>query len=150
RHILAVYTDRPTYRPEQDVQFKMIVRQLGKAEGGKPGVFRSEEFDRTEKLELPAPNTRLTYTVLNPRGQEVGQGEMTLNDFGTAAGTIKLGKESATGTYSLRVELAGVGRIMPEVFAVRYYRRPYAELKVEGVPPKLAKPADLQVELTAR
>ncbi len=152
RHVLAVYTDRPTYRPEQDVQFKLIVRLLGasKRAGKVPQSFRAEEFDQTEKLERAPPGTRLHFVALNPRGQAVGEGDLTLNDFGTAAGTVKLSKEAATGVYSLRVELAGVQRIVPDVFAVRYYRRPHAQLQVQGVPTQLARIADLDLQLNGR
>jgi hypothetical protein len=152
RHIIAVYTDRPTYRPDQDVQFKLIVRLLGK--GNPPNKegrsFRAEEFESNEKLELPASGTRLHYVALNPRGQAVGEGDLTLNDYGTAAGTVKLNKESATGIYSLRMELAGIQRIVPDVFAVRYYRRPNAKLEVQGVPEKLAREGNLDLEVTGR
>ena len=152
RHVIAVYTDRPTYRPEQDVQFKLIVRLLGKSKlaGTEPRSFRAEEFEQTEKLELPPPGTQLHYIALNPRGQAVGEGDLTLNDFGTAAGMVKLNKEVATGIYSLRIDLVGLKRIVPDVFVVRYYRRPNAKLAVQGVPEKLDKVADLNLEVSGR
>jgi hypothetical protein len=149
RHIIAVYTDRPTYRPDQDVQFKVIVRLLGQSKQGKgTGSFRGEEFEQSEKLELPPVGSRLHYVALNPRGQAVGEGDLTLNDFGTAAGTVKLNREVAMGIYSLRINLAGVQRIVPDVFAVRYYRRPNAKLEVQGVPEKLGKVSDLNLEVS--
>src|SRR5262249_11901463 len=55
RHVLAAYTDRPTYRPGQAVQFKLIVRRLDaeKPAGDAARSFRSEDFDVAARLRLP-------------------------------------------------------------------------------------------------
>ena len=62
---------------------------------------------------------------------------MRLNDFGTAAGDARLSSESKVGAYTLRVQVAGVLRIVPEAFQVKYYRRPNFEIEVGGVPDKI-------------
>lgn len=152
RHVLAVYSDRPTYRPGQPVQFKLIVRRL-KADP-KPGEileeFRADEFDRATRLELPDPALRVKYTVVDPRGRDVASGELTLNDHGTAADALELPAEAVVGNYSLRVRLGEVDRIAPDAFTVRYYRRPNFELIASGVP-RTWKPSErLSVRLEGR
>lgn len=152
RHLVAVYTDRPTYRPGQEVHFKLLVRQLTaerRAAGG-ASTFRAEDFDVTSRMELPPEGTQLRYAVLDPRGREVGEGVLVLNDHGTAAARIGLNEETATGLYSLRVHVSGMDRLVPEVFAVRHYRRPTFELKVAGVPEKLKQSRDLTLDITGR
>jgi alpha-2-macroglobulin len=153
QHVVAAYTDRPTYRPGQQVQFKLIVRRLrpdAKPGEAAPPGFRAEEFDRATRLELPAEGMELGYVVVDPGGREVGSGRMRLNDYGTAAGTVALPAEAATGDYSLRVRLADLERIVPEVFAVRYYRRPNFEVVASGVPAKAKGAEKLTVRLEGR
>lgn len=153
RHIAAAYTDRPTYRPGQQVNFKLIVRR--QRPDPKPGEvvpmsFRAEDFDRATRLELPAEGTEVPYVVVDPRGRDVASGRLRLNDFGTAAGDLTLSAEAATGHYSLRVRLDDVDRVIPAAFTVRYYRRPNFELHASGVPAKLKKAEKLTVQLEGR
>lgn len=152
RHVIAAYTDRPTYRPGQEVQFKLIVRLLGEeknqaATKNAEPAFRAADFDLAANLVLPEKDAEVRYDVLDPKGRAVGAGTMNLNEYGTAAGKFGLYTETATGAYSLRVHIDGMDHIVPEVFAVQYYRRPNFELKVDGVPPKLKKAEDLIVKL---
>src|SRR5262249_12436661 len=148
------YTDRPTYRPGQEVHFKLIVRRLvpqPPPEGApKPHGFRAEEFDVPVKLVPPEPDKPLTYFVLDPSGREVASGRLTPSEFGTAAGKLTLNAEAALGVYSLRVRVAGRQRVVPEVFAVKQYRRPGFEVEVAGVPARLAKPRDLTLDVSGR
>ena len=154
RHVIAAYTDRPTYRPGQEVRFKLIVRRLAPEKAAAADrdkqSFRAEDFDIRSKLMLPDEGIEVNYAVLDPSGREMGLGILKLNDYGTAAGKVELNSETATGVYSLRVYVGGMYRIVPEVFAVKYYRRPTFELKVEGVPEKLKKPATLKLALTGQ
>lgn len=150
RHVVAAYTDRPTYRPDQDVHFKIIVRRLAAdsaetREG--PPVFRAEDFELKSRLELPANGLEVPFALVDPKGRAVAHGQVTLNEFGTAAGKVRLSAEAAVGTYALRVRLAGVERLVPEVCAVEYYRLPAFKLEVEGVPEKVRQPGDLRIEL---
>jgi alpha-2-macroglobulin len=151
RHVVAAYTDRPAYRPDQEVRFKVIVRRLApdKVEAkDRPQAFRAEDFELASRLEVPTPGTRVPYALLDPKGRAVATGELTLNDFGAAAGAVRLNAETAVGTYALRLRLAGVERIVPEVCAVEYYRLPTFQLEVKGVPEKVRTPEDFRVELS--
>jgi alpha-2-macroglobulin len=153
RHVLAAYTDRPTYRPGQEVQFKLIVRRLVPEKvpaDGKPPAFRAEDFDAPLKFALPDRKKRLPYDVLDPQGRVVHSGTQPLSEFGTAAGKFTLNEETALGAYSLRVRVAGRNRVVPEVLAVKFYRRPGFEVELAGVPGKLTEPRDLPLDVTGR
>ncbi len=137
RFIVAAYTDRPTYRPGQEVQFKIIVRRLraddAAAEVQAERAFRADDFEWHSRLETPK-EPAFEYAWLDSKGRSVAEGRLELNDFGTAAKNLTLNAEAATGEYSLRLKLAGRARLVPDVFSVRNYRRPTFEIKVAGVP----------------
>ena len=149
-YVAAAYTDRPTYRPGQTVRFKLIVRRLARVAKMKNARFRADEFDAPAALELPPENTRLRYGVVNPRGRVVAQGELTLNEFGTAAGKAALLDEAMTGVYALRIDLSGRPRVLPGVFAVKYYRRPSFALEVSGAPKTIKPGAELTLRINGR
>jgi uncharacterized protein YfaS (alpha-2-macroglobulin family) len=151
RHVVAAYTDRPTYRPDQEVQFKVIVRRLAPDNPDKkdrPRAFRADEFEYASRLEVPPKDTEVPFEVLDPNRRAVATGRLTLNDFGTAAGTAKLSAEAAVGTYTLRLRLSDVWRVVPEFCAVEFYRLPSFKLDVKGVPEKVRKAETLRVELS--
>ncbi len=152
RHVVAAYTDRPTYRPGQQVQFKLIVRKLMPAKSGASmaSSFRGDDFDVKTKMVLPDLERDIAYAVLDPKGNEVAHGTLKLSEFGTAAGSLSLNGESVVGAYTLRVHLGGEPRIVPEVFAVQHYRRPNFEMQVTGVPDKATKLQTLTLEIAGR
>ena len=159
RYLVAALTDRPTYRPGQTAELKLIVRRLPPAiaptkiaADGKSadGDFRAGEFDWGDHLEVPEINSAVEFQVLNPAGRIVHTGSAMLNDYGTAAASIPLSSEAKVGSYTLRVTVGGMDRILPEAFAVRWYRRPNFELTVAGLP-EVVKPAErLQIHLEGR
>lgn len=129
RTLVAALTDRPTYRPGQEVQFKLIVRRLApaeKADGCRPRVFRAEDFDAASSLRLPDKGLQVPYDLIDPKGRVVAQGTLTMNDFGTAAGKATLNAEAAVGEYTFRVHVGSAARLVPEAFAVKL---PRAELR---------------------
>jgi uncharacterized protein YfaS (alpha-2-macroglobulin family) len=152
QHVVAAYTDRPTYRLGQDVQFKLIVRKLAPANPNaeRAASFRAEEFDRATKMELPDLDRPVRYSITDPKGREIANGVLPLSEFGTAAGKVTLNAETLHASYTFRVCIANQWRIVPEVFAVKHYRRPNFEVLVEGVPAKLMKPETLTLKITSR
>ncbi len=136
RFLAAAYTDRPIYRPAQEVGFKLILRQLKPGNAQAPptaGGFRADDFERELAMALPKVGMKIRYQVLNPRGRAIANGILETNDFGTAAGRFGLEEESVVGTYSLRVFAGGMDRIVPNVFAVSYYRRPGFGVELRGL-----------------
>ncbi len=153
RYVVAAYTDRPTYRPGQEVNFKLIVRYLPHAELAKKKAssneFRIGDFELAENLKIPKEK-EVTFDVLNPKGRVVGSGSLALNDYGTAAGKVTLSSEAAVGTYTLRVGAGGMDRIVPHAFAVKYYRRPNFELEITGLPETISGGDTLELKLAGK
>ena len=155
RHLVAAYTDRPTYRPGQEVQFKLIVRRLV------PEKEDAARFGKSCVLFFARP-TSISTREWSCRRRAVGSRTLCSIPTADRSPTVRwsstttapprasssLNAETATGPYSLRVHVGGLDRVVPEVFAVQYYRRPTFELQVAGVPEKLKKPRDLTLELT--
>lgn len=154
RHVVVAYTDRPTYRPGQEVNFKLIVRKLiGDTNAGKnrlAGIFRGDEFDARTKMVVPDLDPVVVYSVHDPKGHVAAHGSLKLSDFGTAAGKLALNSESVVGAYTFKVTIAGQARIVPEVFAVKHYRRPNFEIDVAGLPKVLMKPQTLTLIVSSR
>ena len=154
RHVVAAYTDRPTYRPGQTVRFKLIVRELappGKATAKRSEIaFRAGDFEMSSRLRVPKTGTQIRFDVLNQRGRVIESGSLTLNDYGTASAKLKLSTEAATGRYNLRVHIAGIDRVVPEVFTVKYYRRPNFEVRIAGVPRVAKDRKQLTVAISGR
>jgi hypothetical protein len=144
RYVVAAYTDRPTYRPGQQVHFRIIARQLAKDDQARaPSLaFRAEDFELQSRLKIPKQESPVAYSFVDATERTIADGHLRLNDFGTAAGSLTLNAEAATGSYTLRVRLGNRDRLVPGVFAVQYYRRPSFELKVSGVP---MEPGDFDV-----
>lgn len=151
RHVVAAYTDRPTYRPGQDVQFKLMVRKLiaEKAEWAETN-FRGDDFDRPTRIAMPNTADSIVYSIFDPKGNNIASGAIIMSDFGTGASSVRLNTESVHGSYSMRIRLAGHDRLIPDVFAVKHYRRPNFEVKVAGVPAKLTKPDKLSLEISSQ
>ena len=152
RILAAAYTDRPIYRPGQEVHFKLIVRQIlanpSDANAEKWG-FRDGDFDLESRLELPEVGENLDYAVLDPKKRVVAGGSLKSNEFGTAAGSLKLSQEAGLGSYSLRVTIDEIDRVLPDVFQVDHYRRPHFEVVVNDLPEELGTDA-LTVKIAAR
>ncbi len=151
RHVVVGYTDRPTYRPGQDVEFKIIVRKIERPNHSTPGdSFRAGDFDAAGRLTLPDLAQPMAFAVLDPKGRAIRTGTLKLSEFGTAAGKLTLTTECVLGTYTLRVMIAGEPRLVPDLFAVREYRRPNFEVTLAGVPAKLTKAESLRLQIGGR
>jgi len=152
RYVVAAYTDRPLYRPGQEIGLKMIVRRL--ARDGKRGReaserFRSRDFDVSSRLESPVPGSRFEYRLLDARGKAVENGSARLTDFGTSSFSWKIPEESATGAYELHCTFDGVDHVVPDVFRVEYYRRPHLRVELNGVPEVTDTAKDLRVDVVS-
>lgn len=110
-----VYTDRPAYRPEETVEFKMIVRQYF-------GGTYSTPADR-----------KVRYTIYDPRGTKVHDGKGDCNEFGTVWGKFKPGKTNPLGEYSIKIYIdnndAYVGSA--KLFRLEEYKLPEFKVAVK-------------------
>lgn len=117
---LYAYTDRPIYRPGQEVFFKAILR-------GKDDVVYS----------IPEP-TDVIVTIRDNNYNVVREEIMTTSDFGTLDGSFKLDEEAATGSYSIGFSLGDLDgdgendQMTSAWFHVAEYHKP--EFQVEVIP----------------
>ncbi|HUS12648.1 MAG TPA: MG2 domain-containing protein [Pyrinomonadaceae bacterium] len=81
---IYAFTDRPAYRPKETVQWKFIARRSGN------GVYST-----------PA-NQVIEYQINDPRGTKVTEGKATLNNFGSAWGSLELTEQLPLGEFNIQ------------------------------------------------
>lgn len=77
------FTDRPAYRPEETVQWKILARVRD-----------------NERWITPA-NASLAYDIMSPRNEKVASGTATLNAFGSYWGELPLTANMPLGMYTI-------------------------------------------------
>lgn len=134
RPLVYVHTDRPLYRPNQTVHFKVVHRdETGSKMSFQPG--------RETWIEIRDTKRNVVYKAKH-----------VLNEFGTAFGRFTLGDEPALGIYNILVRFDDKKRAEDDydwgyygtnhgTFRVDEYRKP--EYKVEV---NFAKPSVIQGE----
>jgi uncharacterized protein YfaS (alpha-2-macroglobulin family) len=83
-----LYTDRPIYRPGERVEFKGIIRA-----------------DDDAQYSLPPTTAPFQILISNPRGQQIMNEEVKLNEFGSFAGHFDVPGDAPLGDYSLGIQL---------------------------------------------
>jgi uncharacterized protein YfaS (alpha-2-macroglobulin family) len=128
-----VITDRPVYRPENTVQFKMWT-QHSKYDQPDVSSFAGKTF---------------TLRIHDPKGEKIVQKNYTADEFGGIAGEYALPQGATLGVYSLQlVDLNGdqITRYYGgSSFRVEEYKKPEFEVKIES--PK--EPVKLGDKVTA-
>jgi uncharacterized protein YfaS (alpha-2-macroglobulin family) len=107
------FSDRPAYRPDEEVRWKLIAR-----------IHDGSGYSTPAGRELH-------YALRDPLGNEVDGGQVTLNEFGAAWGDLRLGKDLRLGEYSMSLEDPAKGRTLgiANLFRLEEYRLP--EFRVE-------------------
>lgn len=110
-----VYTERPIYRPNQDVFIKGIVRQ-------------------NDDLHYSLPKQDSVWVTIQFEGETLYEQEVSLNEMGTFVIDYKLGADVSLGTYdiSVRFEKADEFSFAYHTFRVAEYRKP--EFEVTATP----------------
>jgi alpha-2-macroglobulin len=109
RYRIYMYTERPVYRPGQDVFFK--------------GIVRMRDFNRYKTN----PGTGINITVTDTQGNEIYNNKLETNQFGTFNSSFQLDGNAPLGTYFI---MAGIGEEREFYsFEVSEYRKP--EYKIE-------------------
>jgi uncharacterized protein YfaS (alpha-2-macroglobulin family) len=104
-----LYTDRPIYRPGQEVYFRAILRQ---AYNG--------------RYEMPE-QSNLTLNLFNDFGEQIATLELPLSEYGTTHGLYTLPEDIEPGTYRFSSEEAHYSSVS---FQVAEYRKPEIDLNV--------------------
>ena len=79
------YTDRPAYRPDEDVNFKFIVRH-----------YDGNRFQNTA-------GRKYRVRINDARGTKLYEKILTTNENGTLDGSLKLAKEPTLGQYTIHL-----------------------------------------------
>lgn len=107
--MIYTFSERPVYRPAQEVFFKGIIRKKG------------------ERATLSAVVDQLVrVTVRDARGSEVMYDSMRTNSNGTFHGRLTLLEGAALGTYTLQTSIEGASEIT--TFEVQEYKKPEYEV----------------------
>ncbi|HEY2976085.1 MAG TPA: MG2 domain-containing protein, partial [Pyrinomonadaceae bacterium] len=112
---IYAFTDRPAYRPRETVQWKFIARRSGN------GVYST-----------PA-NQLVEYEINDPRGTKVTEGKATLNEFGSAWGSLELSEQLPLGEYNIQFwdqgRQHGIGNA--KLFRLEEYKLPEFKVAVK-------------------
>jgi hypothetical protein len=101
-----LYTDRPVYRPGQDVYFKGLVRQ-------------------NDDLHYSLPASDGIYVDIEHEGQQLYLEYLPISKLGSINGTFKLGNDAALGNYTIMVRYSHQGDSFSNItFRVADYHKP--------------------------
>src|SRR5687767_6356641 len=110
---LYVVTDRPAYRPNEKMQWKVTARRQQK-----------------DLYTTPA-GEKLKFHIQDPRGQKVKEGEITLNSFGSAWGELELTAEMTLGQYQIIFAHGPQSYIGAGQFRLEEYKLPEFKVAVQ-------------------
>lgn len=114
RPFAFVYTERPIYRPNQDVFIKGIVRQ-------------------NDDLHYSLPKQDSVWVTIQFEGETLYEQEVSLNKMGTFVVDYKLGADVSLGTYDVFVkfEKSDEETFAYHTFRVAEYRKPEFEVNAK-------------------
>ena len=118
---IYAFTDRPAYRPEETVRWKIIARR------------------RNESRWVTPAGATMLYTIVDPRGERVATGKVTLNEFGSFFAELPLTASMPLGAYSIvfAESEAAQGAIgHAQLFRLEEYKLPEFRVSVTTPPDK--------------
>ena len=124
------YTDRPVYRPGQQVYFKSLVRDL-----------------RDDSYQVPA-NLGAQVRVTDPRDNLIYSGTQATGTYGSLAGAFSLSSAALPGTYAMTVSLDGAP--YETTFDVAEYRKPEYEVTVQTARPRYTRREPITATISAQ
>jgi len=104
-------TDRPVYRPEQSVKYKIWIANA--------------KYDQERSLYA---DQSVTIQIRDPKGDKIQEQSLRTDRFGGVESELKLAKNAALGVYSFGSTSHG----MTGTFRVEEYKKPEFEVKVEA------------------
>jgi hypothetical protein len=127
-----LYTDRPVYRPGQDVFFKGIVRQ-------------------NDDLHYSLPKNDKVYVTIEQAGERVFEEYLNISQLGSFDGKLKLAEDAALGTYDVYVrQSAGSDPFSYLTFRVAEYHKPEFEVNVSSDKANLLAGEQVRFSLDAK
>ena len=111
-------TDRPVYRPAQEVKWKLWARAVGYDPKLKTNAFAGDSC---------------VVTITDPKGEKVHEKTYKADDWGAAEDVLKLGDEATLGSYQINIACNGdQGPHSSHSFRVEEYKKPEFEVKVSA------------------
>jgi uncharacterized protein YfaS (alpha-2-macroglobulin family) len=107
-----VMTDRPVYRPENKVHFKVWIRHA--------------KYDQADTSDYA--NQTFAVTIRNPKNEKVSEQSLTTDAYAGLEGEWTLPKDATLGGYSIQVN----NHWPVGTFRVEEYKKPEFEVKVEA------------------
>ncbi len=110
-------TDRPVYRPQQTVQFKVWIEHA-KYDQEDRSAFADQEF---------------AIEIRNPKNEKVLEKTYKTDQYGGLAGELALPKEATLGVYRIQLVQDNRRRVYGgSQFRVEEYKKPEFEVKIEA------------------
>jgi len=126
-----LYTDRPVYRPGQEVYFKGIVRENNDLHYSRPALAR-------------------VHVDIEREGQPVYSQDLPLSEMSSFSGSFKIDANAALGTYTLLVREAQHTEAFGTLsFRIAEYRKPQFQVRVEAEPDNLLSGEKVRFDLEA-
>lgn len=113
---IYAFTDRPAYRPNETVQWKILARVR---EGG--------------RWRTPS-NETLTWEIYSPRNEKIANGTATLNAFGSFWADLPLTSSMPLGAYSIRFQRGSSHVGAAQLFRLEEYKLPEFTVSVSTPP----------------
>jgi uncharacterized protein YfaS (alpha-2-macroglobulin family) len=130
---IYAFTDRPAYRPNETVQWKILVR--------------TRENDRWQ---TPAGES-LHYDIVGPRGEKVATGDAKLNAFGSFWSDLALTPAMPLGAYTVVFRSGDRDAGRAQLFRLEEYKLPEFAVSVstpEGTQYRLGDTIEATIEAT--
>jgi len=113
-----VMTDRPVYRPEQTVNFKMWIRKA--------------QYDQEDVSQFAGKQMRVK--IINPKGNKIFDKFITCDKFAGISGKLELPAEATLGVYRISVHTT-YNRYMQtnnNTFRVEEYKKPEFKVTIDA------------------
>ncbi|MCI0416561.1 MG2 domain-containing protein [bacterium] len=112
---IYAFTDRPAYRPAEEVHWKFIARKYDGTSYSNPS------------------NELVNYEITDPRGAKIKEAEVKLNAFGSAWGSFLLSETSPLGEYRVTFYDKGKSRHIGQaaMFRLEEYKLPEFKVAVQ-------------------
>lgn len=127
-------TDRPVYRPQQEVHFKFWIDKAQYDKEG-PSEFAKKSFP---------------VQVYNPKGEKIFDQVVEADEYGGLEGKVALAKDATLGQYNVNVQVTNDAKVVVAggnvSFRVEEYKKPEYEVKIESP----SEPVMLGDKITAK